>query len=66
MKCPRARSEMTPCVIKDGAIAYAISSSDTPICVGCEKGPTITGIDPPKDWAQQVASYKYEERKRNK
>ena len=30
--CPRAKSDMTPCVIKDGELARA----DTRHCVGCD------------------------------
>ena len=30
-KCPRAKSDMTPCIIKDGDVAFA----DDGVCVGC-------------------------------
>jgi hypothetical protein len=43
MKCPRAKSEMTPCYVKDGELAVAIAtegwgSRARRICVGCEHG----------------------------
>jgi len=34
--CPRERSDMTPCVAKDGGLCVVQTSSGTPICVGCE------------------------------
>lgn len=33
--CPRAKSDMTPCVARDGDLAQA----DAGICVGCERTP---------------------------
>jgi hypothetical protein len=33
--CPRAKSDMTPCVARDGASACA----DDGVCVGCGKHP---------------------------
>ena len=33
--CPRARSDMTPCVARDGALAVA----DDERCVGCNQHP---------------------------
>lgn len=42
--CPRKRSDMTPCVITDGIICYTLDSFRHPICVGCEKGPEVTGV----------------------
>jgi hypothetical protein len=40
-KCPRAKSYMTPCVIRDGAVAYGFKSATNtePRCVGCGWGP---------------------------
>jgi len=56
--CPRAKSDMTPCVVRDGTIAYAMSSMDAPICVGCEQGPTITGVAmPAAEWKQIVDTW---------
>ena len=49
-KCSVKRSEMTPCVITDGPICYAENSQGKPICVGCERAPNLTGVEPPKDW----------------
>jgi hypothetical protein len=42
-KCPRAKSDMTPCYIKDGDLAIAIANAGwgagaRKICVGCEYG----------------------------
>jgi hypothetical protein len=33
--CPRARTDMTPCVARDGAVAVA----DNRLCVGCAADP---------------------------
>lgn len=32
--CPRERSEMTPCIARDGSLAVA-AAHDGPVCVGC-------------------------------
>src|SRR5215472_10963137 len=56
--CEYKKSDMTPCVITDGAVCYAMNSRDQPICVGCERTPVQTGVLPPADWIQQVAEYK--------
>lgn len=45
MKCPFAKSDMTPCVRRDGHICWVLGDFDHPICVGCEKGPKTIGID---------------------
>lgn len=42
-KCPRAKSEMTPCYLRDGDLAVAIATEgwgagQRRICVGCEYG----------------------------
>lgn len=49
-KCQFRRSDMTPCVIVDGSFCYAEDSQGRPICVGCERAPNLTGVQPPKDW----------------
>jgi hypothetical protein len=36
LTCPREKSEMTPCVARDGRLAVAHTFRHTPICVGCE------------------------------
>ncbi len=39
MPCPRAKSDMTPCYVKDGELAVAIATGwggSRRICVGCE------------------------------
>jgi len=56
--CPYAKSAMTPCVKRDGPVAYAIGPRDNPICVGCERSAQVLGVPPPADWAEQVAAYK--------
>jgi hypothetical protein len=63
-QCAYARSDMTPCVVRDGNICYAMNSRDEPICVGCERTPAQTGVPPPKDWAQQVAEYEAKSQRR--
>jgi hypothetical protein len=42
-KCPRAKSEMTPCYVKDGDLAVGKATSGwgadrRKVCVGCEYG----------------------------
>lgn len=56
-QCPHAKSDMTPCVLKDGSICFAMDWMDKPICVGCERTPAQLGVDIPTDWAKQVAAY---------
>lgn len=34
--CPYAKSDMTPCYLKDGDIAIATTGDERKICVGCE------------------------------
>ena len=55
VKCPHAKSAMTPCVIRDGPVCYAMDSADNPICVGCERPPEVTGVPAPPDWPDIVA-----------
>jgi hypothetical protein len=64
--CPYAKSDMTPCVIRDGDICYAMGSYDNPICVGCELTPEQTGVPEPKDWAGQCAEYRRESERRSR
>ncbi len=40
VNCPRAKSEMTPCVVRDGN--FALSNSPGQMCVGC--GLDVDGI----------------------
>jgi hypothetical protein len=42
--CPFAKSDMTPCVRRDGHICWVLNTWDKPICVGCERGPQTVGI----------------------
>lgn len=56
-ECVYAKSNMTPCVLKDGAMCFAMDSRDEPICVGCERTPEALGVPRPADWAQTVADY---------
>lgn len=62
-QCPYAKSDFTPCVLKDGPDCFCMDSSDRPICVGCERSPKTLGVDPPGDWAKQVADYYAKHRK---
>lgn len=57
-KCRYAKSEMTPCVRRDGPVCFAIGPRDEPICVGCEHGPKFLGVPAPVDWAKTVAEYR--------
>jgi uncharacterized protein YhfF len=36
LECPREKSEMTPCLARDGRLVVVLDASDHPICVGCE------------------------------
>jgi hypothetical protein len=56
-QCPYAKSEFTPCVLKDGPVCFAMDSRDNPICVGCERSPATLGVDAPGGWWKQVADY---------
>ena len=35
LKCPREKSDMTPCLARDGHLVVVYSHGE-PICVGCE------------------------------
>lgn len=37
VKCPYAKSDMTPCYLRDGDIVIVKDSYDHDICVGCER-----------------------------
>jgi hypothetical protein len=65
-QCPYAKSDMTPCVLKDGPICFAMDSRDNPICVGCERTPEALGVDPPADWSKQVADYHAKQKRRRR
>jgi hypothetical protein len=39
--CPRARTDMTPCVARDGRLACA----DDGLCVGCDADPAALLVD---------------------
>ena len=68
MRCPRKKTDMTPCVVTDGPVAYAIYSraNQRPICVGCERSPATTGVPEPADWNEQCQKYFDDEEKRNR
>lgn len=57
-RCLFAKSDDTPCVIRDGSICYAANARDQPICVGCERTPKQTGIPVHATWAKELADYK--------
>lgn len=54
-QCLRKKSDMTPCVITDGPICYAENARGYPICVGCERGPKVTGVLPHEGWKEPEA-----------
>lgn len=66
MKCPYAKSNMTPCVLRDGAICFAMDSHDEPICVGCEKTPRALGVERPANWDQIVRDARREQHERQR
>lgn len=55
--CTYAKSDMTPCVRKDGATAFCFGLYDQPICVGCERSPEQLGVPRPADWEKTIADY---------
>ena len=62
--CPYAKSNMTPCVLRDGDICYAVSPAGNPICVGCERSPASLGREPPKDWDKTLREDQARHRRR--
>jgi hypothetical protein len=54
VECTHAKSDMTPCVVRDGAMCYAEDGRHRPMCVGCERTPEQTGVAPPKNWDKIV------------
>jgi hypothetical protein len=36
LACPREKSDMTPCVARDGHLVVVFAAGERPICVGCE------------------------------
>lgn len=56
-RCPYSKSDMTPCVRKDGPMCFAMTAADQPVCVGCGRSPEVLDVDRPADWEQQVALY---------
>lgn len=57
-QCPYAKSDMTPCVLKDGPICFVMNSREEPICAGCERWYKTIGVERPVDWDKQVAEYR--------
>lgn len=66
MACPHKRSDMTPCVIEDGDICYGFAGlhDQSPVCVGCGRGPATTGVPAPEGWDEQVRQYLDAQRRR--
>ena len=64
--CAYAKSDMTPCVIRDGGICYAGDTHDRPVCVGCGRRPEQTHIAVPKGWAEDLAAYKRKHERRSR
>ena len=56
-QCDYVKSDMTPCVIRDGTLCYGYGPSKRPECVGCGRGPEATGVPKPADWEARVAAY---------
>ena len=44
MKCPHAKSDMTPCYLKDGEVTL-VEIWHTPHCVGCERSKRLLDIE---------------------
>ena len=65
-KCQYAKSDMTPCVIKDGPVAFCFGDGNEPICVGCERGPNKIGVPRPADWDKTIKDYTKTEQRRNR
>jgi len=61
-ECPYAKTDMTPCVLKDGAMCFAVGDNDEPICVGCERSPEALGVPRPADWERIVEEERSERR----
>jgi hypothetical protein len=36
LRCLREKSEMTPCLVRDGGVVITFDGHGEPICVGCE------------------------------
>jgi hypothetical protein len=64
--CRYAKFDMTPCVLRDGAICFALGNNDEPICVGCERTPAQLDVPRPPDWEQIVQHVRDEDRRRDK
>lgn len=70
--CPRAKSAMTPCVMRDGELAMCYSDTHIslqtppPLCVGCNRSVTSLGLAVPADWPQQVAAYRKKTERRRR
>jgi hypothetical protein len=48
IRCDYKRSEMTPCVIEEGAVCYSAGPPleiNGPVCVGCERGVSAITAD---------------------
>jgi len=65
-ECRFARSDDTPCVVRDGPVAYAADLADRPVCVGCGRPPGATGIPPDPKFADQLAKYKRDQERRRR
>lgn len=48
--CRWAKSGMTPCVFRDGDVAYVFGPGNEPVCVGCERAPNEIECPAPKIW----------------
>jgi len=50
--CPRAKSDMTPCVVRDGGMCVIVINFDLAVCVGCETSITRQ-IEKEKQWLKE-------------
>ena len=54
VECPYAKSDMTPCVLRDGDVCYAESfPSGKPVCVACGRTPDQLGREWPRKWGMR-------------
>lgn len=56
-KCAHSKSDMTPCVIRDGAICFGMDWKDDPVCVGCGRSPGEMGVEKPTGWLHIIADF---------
>lgn len=55
--CDYAKSDMTPCVIRDGDMCYGGWTPATPRCVGCGRSPEQIGVPAAADYGKTFERY---------